>query len=109
LVLILIVYYSLAKEKKNKSIELIPYWLAVSRWCARPTLIHVCGSVRLRKTIVALGRGGFDNYAKHFEVDQDGHNISSAARFHQLLVDGLGATAFFKIIIIVSRHLVVLL
>lgn len=102
-------YYSLAKEKKNKSIELIPYWLAVSRWCARPTLIHVCGSVRLRKTIVALGRGGFNDCAKHFEVDHNGHNVAAAARFYQFLVYRLIAATFEEGIIIVSRHLVVLL
>jgi hypothetical protein len=90
----------------SKSIEIILYGFPVARRRPRPAFIHIGRTICLRKTIVALGRGGFDNYAKHFEVDQDGHNISSAARFHQLLVDGLGATAFFKIIIIVSRHFV---
>ena len=84
------------------SIELIPNRLSVSRWCTRPTFIHICGSVCLRKTIVSLGRGGFNNYAKHFEVDHDGHNFAAAARFHQLRVDGLIAATFHDGIIIVS-------
>ena len=93
----------------SKSIEIILYGFPVARRRPRPAFIHVGRTICLCKTIVALGRGGFDNYAKHFEVDQDGHNISSAGRFHQLLVDGLGATAFLKIIIIVSRPLILLI
>ena len=88
------------------SIELIPNRPTVSRWCTRPTFIHVCGSVCLRKTIIALGCGGFNDYAKHFEVDHDGNDFAAAARFHQLLVDGLIAPTFKQGIIIVSRHLV---
>jgi hypothetical protein len=77
----------------------------VSRRRARPTLIHVCGSVRLRKTIVALGRGGFNDCAKHFELDHNGHNVAAAARFYQFLVYRLIAATFEEGIIIVSRHL----
>ena len=94
--------------RTNVSIELILDGFPVSRRCTCPTFVHVCGSVRLRKTIVALGCCSFNDCAKHFEVDQNGHSVAAAARFHQLLVDGLVATTFEQGIIIVSRHLVVL-
>jgi hypothetical protein len=79
--------------------------LTVSGWCPGPTFINVGRTIGLRKTIVALGRGGFNDYAKHFEVDHNGHNFAAAARFHQLLVNRLIAPTFHKGIIIVSRHL----
>jgi hypothetical protein len=85
-------YYSLVKEKK--SIELVPDGLAVSRRCTRPASVNIGRTIGLRKTIVALGRGGANNGAKHFEVDHDGHNFAAAARFHQLLVDRLIAPTF---------------
>jgi hypothetical protein len=73
---------------------LIPYWLAVSRWCTRPTFINIGRAIGLRKTIVALRRCSSNDYAKHFEVDHDGHNFAAAARFHQLLVNRLIAPTF---------------
>jgi hypothetical protein len=73
---------------------LIPDGLTVSRWRTRPTFVHIGWSVGLRKTIVALRRCSPNNYAKHFEVDHDGHNFAAAARFHQLFVDRLIASAF---------------
>ena len=88
------------------SIELIPNGSAVSRRCTCPTFIHVCRPVRLRKTIVALGCGSINNYAKHFEVDYDGYDFAAAARFHQFLVKRLITTTFEQRIIIVSRHFV---
>jgi hypothetical protein len=88
------VYYIVTKEKKKKKktkglIELIPNGFAVSRRCTRPTFVNIGRAVGLRERIVALGRGGSDDGAKHFEVDHDGHNFAAAARFHQLLVDRL--------------------
>ena len=71
---------------KRMSIELIPNGSAISRWRTRPTFIHVGRSVRLRKTIVVLGRGGFNNYAKHFEVDHNRYDFAAAARFHQFFI-----------------------
>jgi hypothetical protein len=91
------------------SIELIPNGLAVSRWCTCPTFIHVGRAVRLRKTIVVLGCGSFNNYAKHFEVDHNGNNFAAAARFHQLLIQRLITATFKERIIIVSGHLVFIL
>jgi len=74
-------------------IELVPNGLAVSRRCTCPASINIGRPIGLRKTIVALGRGSPNNYAKHFEIDHDGHNFAAAARFHQLLVDRLIAPA----------------
>jgi len=88
----------------SESIELIPYWLTVSCRCTRPAPIRIGRSVGLRKTIVALGRGSINDYAKHFEVDHDGNDFAAAARFYQLLIYRLIATTFPKRIIIVSRH-----
>jgi|Laugrefbdmm110sn_1035136.scaffolds.fasta_scaffold80072_1 hypothetical protein len=78
----------------NELIELISYGLTVSRRCACPAPVHIGWAVGLRKTIVALCRGGPNNYAKHFEIDHSGHNFAAAARFHQFLVDRLIASAF---------------
>jgi hypothetical protein len=80
--------------------------LTVSGWCPGPTFINVGRTIGLRKTIVALGRGGFNDYAKHFEVDQDGNDVASAARFHQFLINRLVASAFNQRMIVVSRHLI---
>jgi hypothetical protein len=68
------------------SIELIPNGLAISRWCTCPAFIHICRSVCLPETIVLLGCGSFNNYAKHFEVDHNGYDFAAASRFHQLLI-----------------------
>jgi hypothetical protein len=107
-------YYIVTREKKEgaiefflecfstKSVELILNGFPVSRRCTRPASVNIGRSVGLRKTIVALGRGGSDDGAKHFEVDHDGHNFAAAARFHQLLVDRLVAPAFKQCIIIVT-------
>jgi hypothetical protein len=70
----------------SRSIELIPNGLAVSRRCTCPTFIHICRTIRLSETIVALGSGSFNGYAKHFEVDQNGDDFATAARFHQLFI-----------------------
>jgi hypothetical protein len=105
------VYYILTKEKKKETaafselIELVPNGLAVSRRRTRPAPVHIGWAVGLRKTIVALRRGGPNNYAKHFEIHHNGNNFAAAARFHQLFVDRLIAPAFFERIIIVARHL----
>jgi hypothetical protein len=71
------------------SVELILNGFSVSRRRTCPASINIGRPIGLRKTIVALGRGGANNYAKHFEIDHDGHNFAAAARFHQLLVDRL--------------------
>ena len=63
-------------------VELIPDGLAVPRWRTRPAPIHIGRSVGLRKTIVALGCGGLDNCAKHFEVNHDGNDVAAAAGFY---------------------------
>jgi hypothetical protein len=103
----LIVYYIVTREKKKKvqliflecfsknSVELILNGFPVSRRCACPASVNIGWSVGLRKTIVALGRGSPNNYAKHFEVDHDGNHFAATARFHQLLVDRLVAPALF--------------
>jgi hypothetical protein len=95
------------KEKKKTKglIELIPNGFAVSRRCTRPAFIHIQRLVGLCEGVVALGRGGSDDGAKHFEVDHDRHNFAAATRFHQLFIDRLIAPAFFERIIIVAGHL----
>ena len=64
------------------ALKLIPNGLAVSRRRTRPAPIHIGRSVGLRKTIVALGCGGFDNYAKHLEVNHNGNDVAAAACFY---------------------------
>ena len=75
-------------------IELVPNGLAVSRRCTRPTFVNIGRAIGLRKTIVALRCGGSDDYAKHFEIHHNGHNFAAAARFYQLLINGLIAPTF---------------
>ena len=99
--------YIVTKEKNHcktfsKSIELVPYGLAISSWRTRPAPVHIGRTVGLRKTIVALGGCGSNNYAKHFEIDHVGNDIAAAARFNQLFVDRPVAPAFFQRIIIVA-------
>jgi hypothetical protein len=91
--------YIVTKEKNHcktfsKSIELVPYGLAISSWRTRPAPVHIGRTVGLRKTIVALRRGSPNNYAKHFEINHDGNDFAAAARFHQFFVDRLIASAF---------------
>jgi len=86
------------------SIKLVANGFPVSRWCTRPAFIHIEWLVGLSEGVIALGRGGSDDGAKHFEVDHDGNHFAAAARFHQLLVDRLVAPALFERIIIVARH-----
>jgi hypothetical protein len=90
--------------RREGSIKLIPNGLAVSCRRTCPAFIHISRPVGLRKTIVALSRGSFNDYAKHFEFYHDGHNVAAAARFYQLLIYRLVAPAFEKGIIIVSGH-----
>jgi hypothetical protein len=66
----------------KKSVELILNGFPVSRRRTRPTFVNIGRAVGLRKTIVALRRGGFNDDAKHFEVDHDGHNFAATARFY---------------------------
>lgn len=66
----------------TKLIELIPNGLAVSRWRTRPAPIRIGRSVGLRKTVVALGCGGSDDYAKYFEIYHFGNDIPAAAGFN---------------------------
>jgi hypothetical protein len=86
----------------QNSVELIPDGLAVSRRRTRPASVNIGRSVGLRKTIVALGRGGSDDCAKHFEIHHNGHNFAAAARFHQLLINWLIAPTFLKRIIVIA-------
>jgi hypothetical protein len=111
-------YYSLAKEKKmfmgffwswQKSIELIPNGLTVSRRRSRPAPVHIGRTVSLRKTIVALGGCGSNNYAKHFEINHVGNDITAAARFYQLFIDRPVAPALLQRIIVVARHIILFL
>jgi hypothetical protein len=64
------------------SIKLIPYRLAVSRRCTRPASVNIGRAIGLRKTIVALCRCSSNDYAKHFEVYDDGNNFAATARFY---------------------------
>ncbi len=95
--------------QNDDSIELVPYGLAVSRWRTRPASVNIGRTVGLRKTIVALGRGGSYDDAKHFEINHDGNDFAAAARFHQLFVDRLIAPTFKQGIVIVARHIVLCL
>ncbi len=67
---------------KTKSIELIPNGLAVSRRRTRPASVNIRRAIGLRKTIVALCRCSSNDYAKHFEVYDDGNNFAAAAGFY---------------------------
>jgi len=61
---------------------LIPNGLAIAGRCSRPALINIRRAVGLRKTIVALRRGGPNNDAKHFEIDHVGNDVAAAAGFY---------------------------
>jgi hypothetical protein len=66
----------------KKSVELILNGFPVSRRRTRPTFVNIGRTVGLRKTIVALGRCSSNDYAKHFELYDDGNNFAATARFY---------------------------
>ena len=73
---------------------MIPNGLAVSRRRTRPASVNISRAIGLRKTIVALRRGGSDDYAKHFEIDHNWNDFAAAARFYQFLINGLITSTF---------------